>query len=191
LSSEAGARSASQAFEAYVRPLRRSVACFSEHVQLRRGGIDPRVGAATLLPGSGASIPFRDTQGRTRVALSLRLHHRTVQVTVSPRRWEVRTVAYGYQFDDPDDPRREIAGYHWHPHVQGIAYPHVHALDAPAATRRLHLPTGFVTLRDLLTFAMRDFDVRPVRADWQAALEAADAALRASLQWAAVPPVMS
>jgi hypothetical protein len=187
LSSEAGARSPSQAFGAYAQPLRRSIACFSERVQLRRGGVDHRVGADMLLPDSGDSIPLRDIHGTARIALSVRLHHRTVQVTVSPRRWEVRTAAYVYQFDDPDDPRREIAGFHWHPHVEGLPYPHVHALDAPASTQRLHLPTGFITLKDVLLFAVRDFDVRPIRADWQAALEAADASLRASLRWAAAP----
>jgi hypothetical protein len=162
-----------------------AVACFVEHAQVRRGGVDPQSGANVLLTEPRAQIPLRDEHGTARLGLSLRLNYQLVSLSHSPRRWEVRTTAYIYRIRDPSDPRREIAGCHWHPYVEGMTYPHVHALDAPASTQRLHLPTGFLTLKDVLLFAMRDFDVRPVRADWQAALQAADASLHASLRWAA------
>lgn len=180
------ARSASQAFEAYIYPLQWAVASFAENMQFRRGGTDPAVGAEVLLTATGDPIALCDAYGTECLALSLRLHFRIEHVSSSPRRWETRTVAYSYGLKDPADVRREIAGYHWHPHVPGIAYPHLHAYTAPPPTDRLHFPTGYITLKDVLGFAMRDFDVHPLqgKGGWREALDTLDTVFRASLAWA-------
>lgn len=109
------------------------------------------------------------------------------KVAGAQREWVTRTVAYAYTFRDPQgDPRRELVGYHWHPHVPNTAFPHVHAYGAPASTSRLHLPTGsHVTLREIVQLMRRDFGVEPLsgrETDWEDALAKADAAMRASLE---------
>ncbi|MGH2353041.1 MAG: hypothetical protein ACRDI2_02230 [Chloroflexota bacterium] len=97
------------------------------------------------------------------------------------RRWTAQTAAYIYRLDAVA-PEQPIVAYHWHPHVESIPFPHVHALAGPPAVQRLHIATPPCTLKDVLTCAMRDFDVRPLRSDWSRDLVEAEAALLASME---------
>lgn len=88
-----------------------------------------------------------------------------------PCLWEARQVAYYLPFRWC--PRREIIAYHWHPHVEGIAYPHRHAssgavsvdvlaragLSAQTSALRTgpagaHLATGQISLESVLWLAI-------------------------------------
>ena len=95
---------------------------------------------------------------------------------------EVRISGYRYQLFDSQD--REILAYHWHPEgISPIAYPHLHLsgrlspLDLgprqePAALGEMHLPTGDVTLADVVRLLITEFGIAPRRADWEAILDA-------------------
>lgn len=89
-----------------------------------------------------------------------------------------------YRFVVLDGQEREIVAYHWHPSgVSTVAYPHLHLsgrlspLDAgrgaePVALGQMHLPTGPVTLADVVRLLITEFGVEPRRDDWDAVLAA-------------------
>ena len=56
--------------------------------------------------------------------------------------------------------------------------------SAPSALSRLHVVVPHCTLRHVLTFAMRDFGVRPIRDRWRPVLDDAHDVLEASMEWA-------
>jgi hypothetical protein len=96
----------------------------------------------------------------------------------------VHTVAYVYRLTATDDPARHLVAYHWHPHIEGIGYPHIHLPSAAPDLRRLHVAVPHCTPKHVLSLAMRDFGVRPVRDDWLRVLNEADTVMRASMEWA-------
>ena len=95
-------------------------------------------------------------------------------------RFEVRTTAYGYRVID--SLQREVVAFHWHPSgASPVTLPHMHLssrigrLDlgagfAPAALGEMHLPTGYITLADVVRLLITEFDIAPRRADWAAIL---------------------
>jgi hypothetical protein len=174
------ARSESEAVRQYTEALQLAVAAFGANVFLIRGAFDVAANAHTLRLTAGASMALLNSAGKHRLAFRPEFYFRTAQFAGAPRRWTVQTVAYVYRLDDASA-RRQLVGYHWHPDVQGIPFPHVHVLAASAELRRLHIAVGHCTPAHVLTFAMRDFGVQPMRNDWRAALDQADSALRQSI----------
>jgi hypothetical protein len=87
-----------------------------------------------------------------------------------------------YQYSILDYWHKELLVYHWQPDVVGPDFPHIHvsaALNAQIgaleqeqiALDKLHLPTGFVTLQSVIRMLITEFDIRPLRADWQTRLD--------------------
>ena len=91
-------------------------------------------------------------------------------------------VNVGYSIQILDAEGREILAYHWHPEsVSPIDYPHMHltsrvsVIDAPGIGRPIalgdtHISTGVVALAHVARMLIEEFDVEPLRADWQAVL---------------------
>lgn len=175
------ARSESEAVRQHVESLQRAISAFGEYVFLVRGASDVAANAHTLTLARGAPMALLNSSGDPRLAFRPEFYFRTVQTHAAPRRWAVRTAAYTYRLDDASA-NRQLVGYHWHPHVQGIPFPHIHVLAASAELRRLHITVAHCTLAHVFTFAMRDFGVLPIRDDWRAALDEADGALRKSME---------
>lgn len=105
-------------------------------------------------------------------------------ITASPGgrdRYSVQITTYHYYLLDSQG--REIVAYHWHPGgVSPVTVPHMHLssrigrLDVgpgfdPAALGEMHLPTGFVTLADLVRLLITEFGIAPRRADWETILQ--------------------
>lgn len=92
--------------------------------------------------------------------------------------------AYDYEISDRDG--HEILTYHWHPEgVSPVTEPHLHLSgrlrpldlgprDAPVALGEMHLPTGVVTLAQVVQLLITEFGVEPRREDWGTVLRAAD-----------------
>jgi hypothetical protein len=178
------ARSESDASRQYIAPLQRAVSAFAENAFLLRTAQHPILRAHGLRLTGRRVAPLRDAAGRARLALRAELYFRPVLTAEAPQRWTVETAAYIIQLDDGSSGERPILSYHWHPHIPGIGFQHVHLLAATPELGRLHISTPPCTLLHVLTFAVRDFDVRPIRADWRGALEQADGVLQASMEWA-------
>lgn len=92
----------------------------------------------------------------------------------------VSTSAYRYHILDRDG--REILAYHCHPDgVSSVTEPHLHLSgrlspldtgprDIPVRFDEMHLPTGMVTLAQVVRLLITEFGVEPRRDDWEAVL---------------------
>jgi len=92
----------------------------------------------------------------------------------------VRIVSYEQRILDRDD--REILAFHWHPTGRSnVIDPHLHLSGRlnPIDIGRnqellpladMHIPTGFVTLEDVVRLLITEFGITPRLADWDALL---------------------
>lgn len=184
------ARSRGEAFRDYGSALQQAIACFTANRFFVRSVAVPIADSFALNLANDDALELRDAHGTVQAALSISLYCREVQLLAPTSGWEIATVAYVYRLTAAEAegaPEREIVEYHWHPWVADVSFPHLHATDAPARTSRLHFPTGYVTLQDVLTLAMREFGVRANRSDWERPLGEADAVLRTSMEVARSP----
>ncbi len=84
----------------------------------------------------------------------------------------VERVAYRYRVITRD---QELLVHHWNPGgPEAKPFPHLH-LSAAAevgnrALTRAHIPTGEVTLRDVVRLLVEELGVRPRRTDWRQVL---------------------
>lgn len=109
----------------------------------------------------------------------------------SVSRWRAKTVAYEYGILDRRE--TELLVYHWQPGsiVRGPDFPHMHVSAALTAqvsatvSQRIpldkrHIPTGIVTLADVVRMLIAEFGIAERRRDWPARLARADTILRRS-----------
>lgn len=92
----------------------------------------------------------------------------------------VQMARYSYRILEPEG--REILAYHWHPlGLSAVRRPHVHLSSriAPLTLGRtqaavllgeMHIPTGYISLADIVWLLIEEFGVDPRRPDWQAVL---------------------
>ena len=86
----------------------------------------------------------------------------------------VTVVGYRSELRLVDGPM--LLAYHWHPvGVSPVTTPHLHLSGAVAGVdlTKAHLPTGHVTLQDVVRFVITEWGVRPRRDDWPAVLASA------------------
>lgn len=88
------------------------------------------------------------------------------------------TIGYRFHLLDRND--QEILAYHWHPSgVSPVTYPHLHLSgrlspivvdpgDVAIALGALHLPSGFVALKDIVRLLIDELRIEPQRNDWRA-----------------------
>jgi hypothetical protein len=114
---------------------------------------------------------------RASLAIVVKQNYHLTEHPNSPRdhRWNLQVDTYIYRLLDAD--HRELISWHWHPKDPNSAkHHHLHLGPAAQVGRvefhRAHLPTGIVTLADVVRSAIMDFHVEPRREDWQAILDA-------------------
>lgn len=176
------ARSSSEAVNEFVELLRRSLSCVTTAVLDVRGGYHPSdyPHAATLNNGN----PIR-LRGSRQLGLLMSLQYYVVEDTGSPSSWVVRTAAYYFALTDKDD--REIIAYHWHPAGRsGVTWPHMHlgaSISRESTLAKVHLPTGRVSIEQILRMAIMELDVQPLRKDWAAMLDHSQSTFEAQRTW--------
>lgn len=153
-----------RAVEAFIASLQRAASCVTSAVLIR----EPR------LPGRHPALRFGDDVAPLRGVhpLALRVLVEYAAEEGEPVRWTVRTAGYRYEFQHADGPT--LLAYHWHPvGISPITTPHLHLAGTLGGIdlSKAHLPTGLVTLQDVLRFAIADLGVLPLRNDWSAVLE--------------------
>lgn len=122
------------------------------------------------LRGQGADKRFVRLSDGSGLGLAARYRVATV---AGDRGWEAMLAAYRYDLWDRDG--REMLSYHWHPVARShVTTPHLHLGIGAASWRpelaKAHLPTGHVTLEDVLLLAIQDLGVPPLRGDWRTIL---------------------
>ncbi len=144
------------------------ISCISRNVVGVNGGYYPAAEphALAFLGNRPATMVSNPTS-----ALRLSIWYQLIREMESPSgRWRVQVVAYFYAIEN--DEGREILTYHWHPAARSPSVePHLHLESASGVTRaRLlgaHLPTGHVTLAQLIRCLIEELGVEPRRADWR------------------------
>lgn len=91
-----------------------------------------------------------------------------------------RVIAGGYQYTISNHHQREVITYHWHPGQRSREHgPHVHigsavidsdSSDIGKTFSRFHIPTGYISIAQVVRLMLTDFNVVPNRQDWQAVL---------------------
>jgi hypothetical protein len=88
----------------------------------------------------------------------------------------------GYEVNILDRDGGEIVAYHWHPiGKSSVRHPHLHLSNqirpielgrnqTPLPLADMHLATGVVPLAHLVRMLIEEFDVEPLRDDWDAVL---------------------
>ncbi len=108
--------------------------------------------------------------GPSELTLSIIQYYRIVETSLPDGPWMVSFV--GYQYLVGRQTGEYLVAYHWHPHGQSTTtWPHLH-IEAGARLgfrplTRAHLPTGDVTVRDIVRMLIQDFGVEPRRDDWR------------------------
>jgi hypothetical protein len=87
----------------------------------------------------------------------------------------------GYFFQISEQAHREILAYHWHPDGRSrMTTPHLHVSsrlpliqlseNSTVSLSDMHLPTGVVTIQEIVRLLIVEFQVEPRRSDWDAIL---------------------
>jgi hypothetical protein len=79
----------------------------------------------------------------------------------------IRLVGYRYACNDASG--QELLAYHYHPAgTSPIKHPHIHVgtHDPRLDHGNKHLPTGPVTLEQIIHCLITEFDVPPMRTEW-------------------------
>jgi hypothetical protein len=136
----------------------------------------PRPHFASFMPANSAA-PLRVGHLAHAVALFIKIEYQIDETTDSS--FTVRIVSYSFRILEPDG--REILVYHWHPFgTSHIRDPHIHlttriprigvGANINLSLSEMHIPTGFVTLADVVRLLITEFGVEPRRADWESIL---------------------
>lgn len=171
-------RKPADAVTGYLDPIAEVVACFTREIVLVSGWY-PAVEPHALRVGTGAPVALKTSYGLT---AQLRQRYEIERDPDTPRDWRIRTSEYAYEFlvPDADAIGRRAFAYHWHPlgtEATAVRYPHVHVGKAVSSTilgkpvTELHFPSGRVSLEEVLTFAVNELHVEPLRDDFAVVLE--------------------
>jgi hypothetical protein len=160
-------RNPAQARENFLTPLRRSLSCITNAQIIVSPLRDPDESQALTL----SQDPLRLRAGNgAYYQLQLRQQFHIVS---EGRDWRVTTDAYQYRLDDGTG--LELASWHWHPGT-GNPHPHLHVPGGPAG-KRVHLPTGRVSIESVLRLLLTDLGIQPTRDhvdDYHEVLEASE-----------------
>jgi hypothetical protein len=162
-------RTPAQAVQRFVQDRQVAVSCVTDQI-VRASGFDPNTGPHALVLARGEAVRVASPDG---LALRVTENYELVQDTSTRDRWRIAVTGYWYAVERlPAE--EELLAFHWHPRVEDVNFPHLHlghTLVADVGFSRVHVPTGQVTLRDVLRLLVRDLHVRPRRPNWRDVLQ--------------------
>lgn len=147
-------RSPQAAREAFLEPLRRALSCVTTAQIYVSGGKSPGDLQALAL----SEDPLRLNSVRIGV-IQFKLGHQFRVIQEGRKEWRVTTAGYAYHI--LDEVGKELIGWHWHPATS--AHPHLHVPAGPI-DRRVHVPTGRVSIESVLRLLLTDLEVPPAAA---------------------------
>jgi len=159
-------KSPHQAVRNCLAPLSLAVSCVTHDVLVASGSDLDKVESLTLNKGSPSKLKSNPI-----LFLTVKMLYRVTEITGEKGPWKVSTAAYYYGIHDRH--QSEILSYHWHPQTERN-YPHIHLHSGSSVIRALqgiHLPTGRVSLEQVLRLLIEEMKVKPIRPDWNKVLE--------------------
>lgn len=136
-------------------------------------------------------ITLRRSANRSPLRLKISIGYRITPMPVSESEYHLTISYYAYSISAING--REIVVFHWHPGGVGIDWPHLHVgsllvdssqHDIGRRFSRLHLPTSRVSIEQVVRALITQFDVTPIRSDWQTILDEGDLMFRQARTWA-------
>jgi hypothetical protein len=164
----------SEAVANFIGPIQRAIACVTKTVVVRsHDSTEPGGVRAILAPKSD----FAQLRGDRRLHLSVAMEYEIIKVKDPPKLgpWKVKTRQYRYHVVTDD--LAEVILFHWLPDGNcSTTKPHIHLggsqLTSDAViTRKTHIPSGRVSLESVIQVLISEFNVVPLRADWQDVLD--------------------
>jgi hypothetical protein len=160
------ARSRAQAIEAQRHSVARALRCLTR-TPVRIGGGRRAGNPVVILLGDGSPVAMSGDSGISFSVLE------QLAVRSDDSGWHARPLAYAYTLTTADS---ELLAFHWHPAgPTEIRTPHLHVGARIQVGERwlpkAHIPTGLVTLTDILVLLVEELGVRALCDDWRAVLE--------------------
>jgi hypothetical protein len=165
-------RTPREAVHGFLTPLQQAMSCVTDVILLVSGGYYPSQSPHALTLSENPAPLGRNR----RIALNLIQQYRVIPTDNQERgAWKVQTVGYFYTLLEPTPPHDEIVAYHWHPESRSaVRYPHFHISSGSsvrrADIRKAHFPTGRIAIEQVLRLVITEFDVQPLRNDWESVL---------------------
>ncbi len=108
-------------------------------------------------------------RGASRLTLAVSEHYLIVDAPDDG--WQVQRAAYFYAVGRQDT--GELLAFHWHPRGKSpIETPHLHVRANIQIGERwlgkVHLPTGYVAIEDMVRLVIQELSAEPLREDWEA-----------------------
>lgn len=131
------------------------------------------------------AVPFeyalaRRSAGLANLFLGFNQRYRILRNHQATREQSYRVTTTYLEYAIFDHNQREILVYHWHPQGKSnVITPHFHVGSAVLDTTghemgktfsRLHLPSGHVTIADVVRALIEEFNVRPIHERWDETL---------------------
>lgn len=105
-------------------------------------------------------VKLQDNPG---LSLTLLMNYRVVRAEGERGPWKVKTTAYLYRIEGTEG--EELVSYHWSPTTPGtVNYPHIHV---SGKLKKIHFPTGRISMEEMVRLLIREFGIGPLRADWE------------------------
>lgn len=170
-----------EALDDHVRPIQAVLHCVTPAKLWRRHAEANVNGVLNFEHSPHVELRRRiqDTGQRFERVNFLVMHrYRIVRYADSPESEGYRVISTGYEYTVSNYQQREILAFHWHPGQRSHEHdPHVHigsavidsaSSDIGKVFSRFHIPTGHVSIAQVVRLLLTDFKVVPNRQDWEA-----------------------
>ena len=163
-------RTPAEAVGEYVGAIQRAVSCITDAIVGVGGGYYISDTPHTLELNERRPVRLG---GTSRLWMAFSRYYRIIKYDSPRAMWTVEEVGYRHRIMDSD--RRETLAYHWHPMGRSsFIAQHLHighgAMLGREEFHTAHLPTGRVSLADIIRLLIRDFGATPRRPNWESIL---------------------
>lgn len=198
--------------QGYETDLRRAISCIADVMLLTKWSGDQKRWLLVLSPRKSKDTPgvgsmdeatdfiMLKRKDGSKLYLEIDQHIEVLKVpTEKGYMFRVSTLRYIYAiWETPDVP---LIGWHYHPDME-VSFPHVHIYDRttegekaagqkPHIVHKLHIPSGRVSLEEVIRFAVLELGVLPDKKqekDWQDILSDTERRFEESKSWGKKPP---
>lgn len=179
--------SPAEAVIAFLTPLQRAVSCVTDDVLSVSGGyhVAQRPHSLTLARGNTVRL-----QGEGELALSVLQTYKIVEAEGERGPWKVSTTGYFYEILSE---KCELITFHWHPSGRSSEkYPHLHFGKAAQVgfqqLQNCHIPTGRISLEEVLRFAITQLHAKPRTPRWDEILASSQTTYERWRTWPSPKP---
>lgn len=136
------------------------------------------------LSSSTDPIHLRPQVGRAACYFTFNLHFRIIDLAAGQH---IAIIDTRWEYTILDSNEHEILAYHWHPDgLSNVRTPHFHVGSAILDTQvhelgrtfsKMHMPTGEITIADVVRALIEEFGVVPIHARWDDVLRECQAVI--------------